>query len=173
VTVLDRLLNDMLLFVFRSSPRTSFDTVIAVFRGTSEGGCSAICVGTNDDHGIDDPDLCSDSPFHSAFLFASEPPEGRYYIAVSGYNADQFGPFELFLLSIPEEDDTIPDDGSCALTSANWINIDPEGVIVRGATTGAPSNLPTVEGCSIDNGSPTAWFQFQSTADATIVLTTW
>jgi hypothetical protein len=163
--------------VLCSSQQTTFDTVITVFRGSPNGACTIICVGTNDDHGLTDVDLCSHSVLHSVILFESEPPADTYYVAVSGYDATESGSFDLVLVSIPEDGtDTPQDDASCPFTSATWINYDPDGVVIRGTITeftGAPSNLPDFGDCSITNGSPTVWFQFQTDADATIVLTTW
>jgi hypothetical protein len=65
---------------------------------------------------------------------------------------------------------------SCPLTSATPTTIDPDGVVITGTTTGAPSS-DLLGSCGASGGesggSPTVWYSFSTAARATIVVTSW
>jgi hypothetical protein len=97
-----------IIVVSTCSEDTTFDSVVTVFRAGPEGGCNAFCVGTNDDHGLTDIEMCAPSERHSAMGFESEPPIDTYYIAVSGFDTTQYGQFELLVIPIPPDNPTNP-----------------------------------------------------------------
>lgn len=172
----------------RCSERTSFDTTISIFAHSDLSGCTVVCLGQNDDHGFTDLDFCSPSAFHSLAVLESEP--DTYYIAISGRSPQDVGLFDFLLFTI--EDDSAPSPtppaptptlpaptpsgggggGSCPFDTAIPLRYDPEGFVVSGTTFGSTPNLPTIDGCSIDNGSPTKWYQFTISASVTIGMTT-
>ena len=82
------------------SANTEFDTVVTIFRATSENaGCGYECVASNDDHGLaqDFADRLCDTAFQSFVVWDAMPGE-VYYVVVSGFDETRFGKFDLAII---------------------------------------------------------------------------
>ena len=136
-----------------------------MFKSVSEYECSYECVSGNDDHGTNniydglEVGACELSEsIHSLVVESINP--GIYYLAVSGFDASNFGGFDLTILA-----ETFP----CPLTTAIPIEYDPAGTFLFGDTTGAVSNLPEAERCSFNLGSPTVWYKIQTNKTSDLI----
>ena len=87
---------DVIVNITTCSVGTVFDTVINIFVGHPE-SCDVTCLHRNDDNHLADSSQCS-HPLHSHAAGVVLLAGLTYYIAVSGFDTDDAGPFELQLI---------------------------------------------------------------------------